>query len=102
MKSVSLNLNAAAKEIRRNPWRLLAKPSEKEERTQNIYDATRAFAEGAEQLDDALVRLKALRQARPDGVKTDDPELLKIRKHLKTTFEKFRKAEDSLWKEVAK
>jgi ABC-type transporter Mla subunit MlaD len=102
MKSVSLNLNAAAKEIRRNPWRLLAKPSEKEERTQNIYDAARAFAEGAEQLDDALVRLKALRQARPEGVKTDDPELLKIRKHLQATFEKFRKAEDSLWKEVAK
>ncbi len=101
MKSVSLNLNAAAKEIRRNPWRLLAKPSEKEERTQNIYDAARAFAEGAEQLDDALVRLKALRQARPAGVKTDDPELLKIRKHLQTTFEKFRTAENSLWKEVA-
>ncbi len=102
MKSVSLNLNAAAKEIRRNPWRLLAKPSEKEERTQNIYDAARAFAEGAEQLDDALVRLKALRGARPAGVKTDDPELIKIRKHLQTTFEKFRTAEDALWKEVTK
>ncbi len=102
MKSVSLNLNAAAKEIRRNPWRLLAKPSDKEERTQNIYDAARAFAEGAEQLDDAIVRLKALRQARPDGVKTDDPELIKIRKHLQDTFEKFRTAEDALWKEVVK
>ncbi|MDY7011579.1 MAG: hypothetical protein SVV80_12640 [Planctomycetota bacterium] len=102
MKSVSLNLNAAAKEIRRNPWRLLDKPSEKDKRDQNIYDAARAFAEGAEQLDDALVRLKALRQARPAGVQSDDPELLKIRKHLQDTFEKFRTAEDSLWKEVAK
>ena len=102
MKSVSLNLNAAAKEIRRNPWRLLAKPSEKEERTQNIYDAARAFAEGAEQLDDALVRLKALRQVRPDGVKTDDPELIKIRKHIQETIKKFRTVEDALWKEAEK
>lgn len=102
MKSVSSNLNAAAKEIRRNPWRLLAKPSEKEERTQNIYDAARAFAEGAGQLDDAIVRLKALRQARPAGVKADDPELAKIRKHLQETFEKFRTAEDALWKEATK
>ncbi len=97
MKSVSLNLNAAAKEIRRNPWRLLAKPDDKQVHSQNMYDAARAFAEGAEQLDDAVVRLGALRKDRAGKIRKDNPELIKIQEHLKTTFEKLRKVEDKLW-----
>jgi len=102
MKSVASNLNAAAKEIRRNPWRLLQKPSGKALRDENLYDAARVFAEGAEKLDEALAELKALREARPDGVKATDPELARIQKHLQATFEKFRLAEDALWKTLTK
>ncbi|KPK83594.1 MAG: hypothetical protein AMJ81_07885 [Phycisphaerae bacterium SM23_33] len=102
LKSMSLNLDAAAKEIRRNPWRLLRRPSEQQLHSENIYDAARAFAEGAGQLEDALTRLAALREARPQGVTADDPELVKIRKHVETTFEKFREVEDALWKELTK
>ena len=40
--------------------------------------------------------------ARPQGVQADDPELLKIRKHVETTFEKFRQVEEALWKELTK
>lgn len=102
LSSMAANLNAAAKEIRRNPWRLLQRPSDKDVRTQNVYDAVRAFGEGAQQLDGALTQLKALRDARADGVKSDDPELIKIREHLKATFDNFRKVEQVLWDEVAK
>ena len=102
MKSVSSNLEAAAKEIRRNPWRLLQKPSKKELRDENLYDAARVFAEGAEKLNEALAELKALRQARPEGIKATDPELARIQEHLRMTFEKFRLAEDALWKTLTK
>ncbi len=102
MKSMSLNLSAAAKEIRRNPWRLVQRPKPGEVDSQNIYDAARAFAEGAEQLDDALTRLDALRKARPAGVTAGDPELAKILAHLQGSFEKFRTVEDALWKELSK
>jgi ABC-type transporter Mla subunit MlaD len=102
MKSMAGNLNAAAKEIRRNPWRLLAKPAEKETKSQNIYDAARAFAEGAGELDDAVSRMNALRDARPEGVKSDDPELKKVLTRLEGSFEKFRAVEDKLWEELSK
>lgn len=102
LTSMSRNLNAAAKEIRRNPWRLLHRPDEQQTRSENFYDAARAFAEGAGQLEDALTRLGALREARPEGVAADDPDLIKIRKHVEATFEKFRKVEDALWEELTK
>ena len=102
LNMMSGNLSAAAKEIRRNPWRLLQKPKDKDVDSQNIYDAARAFAEGAAQLDDALARLTALRTTRPEGVQAGDPELKKILGHLQSTFENFRVAEDSLWKELTR
>jgi ABC-type transporter Mla subunit MlaD len=101
LKTMSLNLSAAAKEIRRNPWRLLQKPDEKQTQQENIYDAARVFAEGAENLDTAVKKLTALRDARSDGIKADDPELARIRQNLMQTFEKFRTAEDALWKQLS-
>ncbi|KKL53552.1 hypothetical protein LCGC14_2274310, partial [marine sediment metagenome] len=100
LKAMALNLEAAAKEIRRNPWRLLARPDETQTASENIYDASRSFAEGAGELDDALIRLLALSKARPEGIRADDPELLKIRKHIEAAFEKFQKVEGELWKRL--
>ncbi len=102
LKSMSANLNAAAKEIRRNPWRLLEKPSDKEIRSQNLYDATRAFSEGAGELDDAVGRLSALRESRPEGIKADDPDLTRLREQLHGSFEKLHAAENKLWEELNK
>ena len=101
-KSMSANLNAAAKEIRRSPWRLLEKPTGKRTRTQDIYDAARVFSEGAEQLNGALSRLTALRKARPAGVMATDPELAKILQHVKASFDKFSSVEKALWEELKK
>lgn len=101
-KSMSANLNAAAKEIRRAPWRLVEKPTGKQTRTQNIYDAARVFSEGAEELNGALARLTALRKARPAGVTAKDPELAKILEHVKASFDKFSSVEKALWDELKK
>ena len=81
----------------RNPWRLIHKPEEPEIRSQNIHDAARAFSNGAEQLDQALAKLKAV------DPKTVAPEQIKkIQDHLRKTFENFSKAEQALWKEFTK
>jgi len=96
LKVMSDNLAAAAKEIRRNPWRLLHRPGEKATANENIYDAARAFGEGAGQLSDAIATLKAAEDAK--GVlQKDDPLLVKIRAHLEASYEKFSKAEKGLW-----
>jgi ABC-type transporter Mla subunit MlaD len=94
---VSANLKATATEVRRAPWRLLQQPSDKELNSQNILDAARAFSSGAEQLDQAVKRLGAID---PKTVGPDD--LKKIREHLQQVFEKFSKAEQSLFKELGK
>ncbi len=101
LENTSANLAAAAQEIRRNPWRLLERPSPTEVRTQNIYDATRAFTEGASQLETAVSQLTALREAHPEGLPAGSPELQKVLADLQGTFEKFRIVEDALWKRLA-
>ena len=61
MVLVSANLKATSTEVRRNPWRLFYKPDEKKMRSTNLYDAARAFDEGAQQLDIAVTKLKAVK-----------------------------------------
>ncbi|MCK4602843.1 MAG: hypothetical protein KAU28_10285, partial [Phycisphaerae bacterium] len=102
MTIVSANLKATSKEIRRNPWRLIYKPKPDEIHSQNIYDAARAFSNGAEQLDQAILKLTGLAKAHPEGLAADDPQLLKVRKQIEDAFLKFSKAEQSLWKELTK
>ena len=102
LTQVSVNLKAASSEIRRKPWRLLYTPDDKELHSQNIYDAAAAFSGGASQLDQAVTKLVALKKAHPEGLPANDPELAKIRKQLEETFSRFNKAEQALWKELAK
>ena len=100
MTQVSANLKATSKEVRRNPWRLLYRPEKGEFASQNIYDAARAFSNGAEQLDQALAKLSGLSKAHPEGLPTDDPEFQKVREQLKESFTNFTKVEQALWKEL--
>ncbi len=102
MTLVSANLKATSKEIRRSPWKLIRKPEPGDVESENIADAARAFLSGAEQLDQALMRLEALAKSNPDGIPKDDPQLEKIRKQVEESFTRFSKAEQTLWKEIAK
>ena len=96
LKFMSENLSAASREIRRNPWRLLHRPSEKATDNETLYDAARAFGEGASQLADAIARLQAVQKAKGQ-LDTGDPLLKKISGHLEASYEKFSKAEKGLW-----
>jgi ABC-type transporter Mla subunit MlaD len=102
MVAVSANLKATASDLRRNPWRLLHKPSEGELNTDNIRSAAVAFSNGAEQLDQAISKLNMLAKESPEGVPADDPALVSVREHLVKTFDNFSHAEDALWQELKK
>lgn len=100
MMIVSDNLKATSEEVRRNPWRLLYRPSENELKRENVYDAARAFVTGAESLDHAISRLNGLIKAHPQGVAATDPEILKVRQEVDESFKNFKKAEEALWEQL--
>ena len=97
---VSANLRATSQEVRRNPWRLLRSPDRDEVEAAELYAAARDYAEGARELDQAIMRLAALRR-----IPADDPSLQQTvdaaREHLQESLEHFRKVEQGLWEEVA-
>lgn len=99
-KEASDHLKSAAKDLRRNPWRLLYRPSPDETKQLAILDAAREFSEAAGRLDDSASQLRALAESRNEEVPADDPELVALRKELLDTFENFRQAEQSLWKQL--
>jgi ABC-type transporter Mla subunit MlaD len=98
VKQTSDHLKAASKDLRRNPWRLLYRPTDKETDELNVFDAARAFADAATELDDASARLEALSRARAGAIEPNDPELVLVREQLTASFEKFSEAEAALWK----
>jgi len=97
MMLVSADLKATAREVRRNPWRLLYRPDEEEARLANLYDAARAYSSAAEQLDTAISRLDRLSES-----SDADDELLEVRREMLDSLDKFKDAQDVLWKELKK
>lgn len=96
LKATSDNLKGASAEIRRSPWRLLYKPGSGEMANLNLFDSARAFAEGANDLDNAA-------QALRDALKQDkaNPETVrKLMGQLEEEFAKFKTVEQKLWTEV--
>ncbi|HEY8667729.1 MAG TPA: MlaD family protein [Tepidisphaeraceae bacterium] len=96
LKTTSDNLKNASAEIRRSPWRLLYKPKEGEMANLNLFDATREFAEGANDLNDAA---GALRDAMTDP-HADKIQLQKLMERVDASFTKFKQVEDKLWSAV--
>ncbi|MBL7141284.1 MAG: hypothetical protein ISS74_10285 [Planctomycetes bacterium] len=93
------HLRALSKEVRRAPWRLFAKPDKEEVESINLYDAARAFAMAATDLDAVSDTLQVMIEAKDKGVAVD-PEILKaMAAHLQETFTKYKEAEDALLKE---
>jgi ABC-type transporter Mla subunit MlaD len=102
MTLVSDNFKATAEDVRRNPWKLFHKPDEKELKQETVEDATRAFASGATQLNEAIAKLNAITKACPKGISPDDPEIKKVRQQIQDAFENFNKVEQALWNEISK
>jgi ABC-type transporter Mla subunit MlaD len=96
IKAASDNLKAATSEIRRSPWRLLYKPTPSEQDNLLLFNSAREFAEGANDLNDAV---GALRDAIHSG-DTPPDELQKMLDQLERVFGKFNTVEQKLWKDV--
>ncbi len=96
LKDSSDNIKHATVELRRSPWRLLYKPGPGEVDNLLLFDSAREFADGANDLNDAVQALK-------DAVNSGDvppDELQKKIDLLNHSFEKFTGVEQKLWKNV--
>jgi ABC-type transporter Mla subunit MlaD len=100
LSETASHLKSAAKDLRRNPWRLLYRPSLEETRQLNIFDAAGEFAEAAARLDDSATRLSALMKSHDGAIPADNAQLVEIRKRLTQTFEDYVRAEEALWKQL--
>jgi len=60
LRQGSARLNIAMEDIRRNPWKLLNRNIQADAYTQNIYDASMSFAEGARALTIASGNFQAM------------------------------------------
>jgi hypothetical protein len=98
ISEVSTNLKLTSREVRRAPWKLLYKPSEKEAKVQAIVDSAGAFAAGAERLDSTSMRLQRLVEA-PDE-KLDRERIEQVLSELQTSFQQFQSAEQKFWDEL--
>lgn len=96
LKLTGDNLKAASAEIRRSPWRLLYQPSAGEQQNLNLYDATRQFADGASDLNDAAVSLRDVAK----DPSADPAVVQKLIDNLDATFGKFQDVEKKLWSSV--
>lgn len=96
LNATSNNLKVASVEIRHSPWRLLYKPKKGEVANLNLYDSTRQFAEGANELNDAAV---ALRDALKDPNLSEE-QIQSMVEKLDKTFSNFKEVEAELWKRV--
>lgn len=88
-------LKLAAIEVRRSPWRLLYTPGDKELETDNLYDASRSFAQAAGALDSAVQSLRAI-SSQPSAQSPEDVK--KMLDRLERLYAKFHEAEEGFWK----
>jgi ABC-type transporter Mla subunit MlaD len=97
---VSSNLKLTAQEVHRAPWKLFYKPKEKEFRIQALVDSAGAFAEGAERLDNAALRLQSLMSTSGDKTQVDKDRIESVLSELEASFEQFQKVEQKFWEEL--
>jgi ABC-type transporter Mla subunit MlaD len=95
----SEHLKALAKEVRRAPWRMFSTPDKKEVESLNLYDAARAFASAATDLDGTADTLEVMIEAKKQGIDVDPETLKGMLDRLKETFKNYQQAEDGLLQE---
>jgi len=93
----SSHLKATAKEVRRNPWRLLYKPDKPEREYANLMASARAFSDAAGALDQANSKLTQLLKLDSKRLTVDDPQLIEIREQINRAFCQFEQAQKKLW-----
>lgn len=86
-------LRLAMIEIRRNPWKLLGAPDTKELKEEIFYDAARAYATVASDLQDASASLETALAKRED---LDQAQLETLSSELKDALVRYKEAEVKL------
>lgn len=86
-------LRLATIEIRRNPWKLLARPDTKELREELFYDAARVYASAASDLQNAGASLEAVLGAGSGG---DEDAIRELTEELKSAMARYKQAEAGL------
>jgi hypothetical protein len=99
-KESSDHIKTGVKYVLRHPWRLLNEPSITEIKQQAIFDAARSFTEAATRIDDASAQLRALAELHKGSIPADSLDLARIASDLNQTHQKYRKAEDALWRQL--
>jgi len=94
---VSVNLKLTSEEVRRAPWKLLYKPSQKEFKIQSLVDSAGAFAVGAERLDNTAFRLQQLMGTAEEKSVLEEEQIKSMVAELESSFEQFQKAEKKFW-----
>jgi ABC-type transporter Mla subunit MlaD len=90
-------LRQASFEIRRNPWRLLTRPSTKELEGELVYDAARSHADAASDLRDAAAALEAVLGSADNPILPVDAEAgAELQADLREAMERYQAAQDRL------
>lgn len=98
LETTSVNLKFASSEVRHSPWRLIYKPEADELVNINLYESTRRFAEGANELNTAAQALRdALKEKNPDP-----DRIQQLQKQVEEQFQKFHDIEQKLWEAARK
>ncbi|OQZ06624.1 MAG: hypothetical protein B6D36_04040 [Planctomycetes bacterium UTPLA1] len=99
-KEASDHIKNGMKYVLRHPWRLFNEPKQTEIKQLAIFDAARSFAEAATRIDDASAQLRALAELHDGAIPSDAPELDRIKADLDQSREKYKKAEEELWRQL--
>jgi ABC-type transporter Mla subunit MlaD len=83
-------------EVRRNPWKLLYRPSTDEIEHELLYDATRSFAIAAADLKAASNTVRGILDAHPAAVAADEDLYRRLRQTLLDPLDKYERAQARL------
>lgn len=102
-QAMSEQLNQTSLEVLLNPSILLTPPSPQRREQLVVFEAARAFAGAASQLDAATGRLDAVLKTLPESGKlseADNQELQAIHDAVRAAFQRFEQAEQVLWEKM--
>jgi len=101
MSVASAELKSAVRQIRYRPWLLLYKPAKPELREHFLHESVRAFCTSAEQLDQAVGKLRTL-QTLKDGDPARKERLAELDKRIEQLRSRLSEAGDALWEDLKK
>lgn len=96
MRLASNNLKLAMIEIRNEPWRLLAAPSERAIEEALMYDAVRTYANAVSDLDASILSLQALHERYGDEFDPESDVVQQVLAEIQENLKQYKSAE-KLW-----